>query len=78
MRKIILSRLHTMEIRAVKIWDIPTAKQMAIKFKEQLWKEGFTCSAETELAPAINRDETIEGPVYTEEDLIQRTFRSVR
>jgi len=77
LRKIILSRMHTMEIRAIKIWDIPTRKLLAIKFREQL-QDGFTCSAETELVPAINRDETVKGPVYTEESIIRRTFRSVR
>jgi hypothetical protein len=78
LRKVILSRMHTLEIRAIKTWEIPTAKLLAIKFKEQLAMEGFTCSAETELVPAINVSETVKGPVYTEEDLIRRTFRAVR
>jgi hypothetical protein len=77
LRKVILSRLHTMEIRAIKIWDIPTIKQAAIKFRDKL-REGFTSSAETEATPSINSDETEHGPIYNEEGLIVRTFDALR
>jgi hypothetical protein len=62
-----------MEIRAIRIWGIPTMKQVALKFRDKL-RENFTCSDETEMVPSINSEETVEGPVYSEEDIIQRTF----
>lgn len=73
LRKIILSRLHKLEMPAIKL-----PRLQGIKFKEKLWREGFTSSAETEATPAINGEKTEHGPVYDEEGLIVRTFRSVR
>ncbi len=73
LRKIILSRMHTMEMPAIKL-----PKMTEIKFSEAIWREGFTSEAVTEVTTAINRDETVKGPIYTEEDLIRRIFRSVR
>ena len=73
LRKIILERMHKLEIMAIKI-----PRMVGIKFKEKLWREGFTSPAETEQIPAINRDETIEGPVYTEDSIIRKTFNNWR
>jgi len=73
LRKVILSRLHKLEMPAIKL-----PRLQGIKFRDKLWKEGFTSSAETEMIPAINSDETEHGPVYSEERLIVRTFRSVK
>lgn len=62
-----LKRLKKIKLKRM----YPTGKFCAIKFKEELYEDGFTCSAKTEHVPTIHVEKTEPIPICArvEEDI---------
>jgi len=56
-----LKRLKKISLKRV----YPTGKMLAVKFRDELDEDGFTCSAKTEQVPTIHAEETEPMPIYS-------------
>jgi hypothetical protein len=62
----IMMHLSLKRLKKIKLKRIyPTGKICAIKFKEELYDDGFTCSAKTEQVPTIHVEKTEPMPICT-------------
>lgn len=62
-----MTHLSSKRLKKVTLLSMhPTGKVFAIKFKEQLYDNSFTCSAKTEQVPTIHVERTEFMPICNE------------